>query len=145
MEENFRTLQKSTIENGTPLKIIRVPAGPLQTREIAYKTLNAEEQSWFENVSSDTVSFYLTTGYMNFIIANGIIVTAKFWREGLPSEWKVLDSTAEAVLASAFPNRRIVQVDCMPLHHDGAGLHCHSRNKPKGEIAETVLNRSIIK
>lgn len=131
MEANYSKLQQSTIQDGTPIKIIRMPAGPVQTKKVAFKSLNKEEQSWFDNVQTDTVEFYLTTGYMNFVIANGLVVTAKFWKEGLPTEWKDLDTKAKNVLASAFPNRRIVQVDCMPLHHDGAGLHCHSRNQPE--------------
>jgi agmatine deiminase len=47
------------------------------------------------------------------------------------SDLKERDEKAKKVLESAFPNKKIVQIDCMPLHHDGAGLHCHSRNEPK--------------
>lgn len=145
MEENFRTLQQSTIQDGSPLKIIRMPAGPVQTKKVAFTSLNREEQAWFDNVKSDTVEFYLTTGYMNFVIANEIIVTAKYWEEGLPAEWKALDTKAKTVLSSAFPGRRIVQIDCMPLHHDGAGLHCHSRNQPAVHKATNAPDSSFIK
>ncbi|HEU4472673.1 MAG TPA: agmatine deiminase family protein [Flavisolibacter sp.] len=130
MEENLAVLQKSSLQDGRPFKIIRIPAGPLMTKKLLYSSLNSEEKSWFENVRSDSVEFYLTTGYMNFIIANNIVVSAKFWKEGLPASIKELDEEAYLVLSKAFPGRRIVQIDCMPLHHDGAGLHCHSRNEP---------------
>jgi agmatine deiminase len=104
------------------------------TKKVAYKSLSEAEQSWFDNVTTDSVEFYLATGYMNFVIANKVIVTAKFWKEGLPNEFKERDEQAKRVLEKAFPGRKIVQIDCMPLHHDGAGIHCHSRNQPKGKL-----------
>ena len=67
---------------------------------------------------------------MNFIIAIKVIVTARFWKEGLPVECKQRDEQAIQILEKAFPERKVVQIDCMPLHHDGAGLHRHSRNEP---------------
>lgn len=134
MEENYQILKQSTTQNGTPFKIIRLQAGPLLTKKINYKTLSKDEQSWFDNVSTDSVEFYLATGYMNFVIANKVVVTAKFWKEGLADDYKLRDEKAKQVLEKAFPGRKVVQIDCMPLHHDGAGLHCHSRNEPKHKI-----------
>ena len=131
MEENYQILKTSTNQNGKPFNIIRLPAGPLMTKKVHYKSLNKEEQWWFDNVTSDSVEFYLATGYMNFIIANKVIVSAKFWKEGLPSELKLRDEEAKLILEKAFTGRKVVQIDCMPLHHDGAGMHCHSRNQPK--------------
>ena len=134
MEENFQILKQSTNQDGDAFDIIRLPAGPLLTKKIAYKSLTEAEQSWFDNVTADSVEFYLATGYMNFVIANKVIVTAKFWNENTPKEFKERDEQAKQILERAFPGRKIVQIDCMPLHHDGAGLHCHSRNQPKGKL-----------
>ncbi|MEO8231124.1 MAG: agmatine deiminase family protein, partial [Ignavibacteriota bacterium] len=114
MEENYQILKHSTTQDGEPFEIIRLPAGPLMTEKVLYKTLNKEEQSWFDNVSTDSVEFYLATGYMNFVIANKIIVTAKFWQEGLSDDFKIRDEEAKQVLEKAFPNRKVVQIDCMP-------------------------------
>ena len=132
MEENYQILKQSTNQDGKQLKIIRLPAGPLMTKKVDFKSLNKNEQSWFDNVTTDSVEFYLATGYMNFVIANKVIVTGKFWKDGLPNEFKEKDMRAKHILEKAFPGRTIVQIDCMPLHHDGAGLHCHSKNQPKG-------------
>ncbi len=131
MEENFKILKQSTDQNGRPFNIIRLPAGPLMTKKVSYKNLSEAEQSWFNDVTTDSVEFYLATGYMNFIIANKVIVTTKFWKAGMPDEFKERDEQAKQTLETAFPGRKIVQIDCMPLHHDGGGLHCHSRNQPK--------------
>ncbi|HRK53539.1 MAG TPA: agmatine deiminase family protein [Cyclobacteriaceae bacterium] len=136
LEESYQILKQSSTADGKSLEIIRLPTGPMMTKKVNLTSLNKEEQSWFENPSSDSVEFYLATGYMNFVIANGIIVTAKFWKEGLPNEFNERDEMAKQILEKAFTGRKVVQVDCMPLHHDGAGLHCHSRNEPKSVRAK---------
>ena len=134
MEENHKILLQSTDQDGKPLDIIRLPAGPLMSEKVAYKNLSKDEQSWFDQVTTDSVEFYLATGYMNFIIANQVVVAGKFWKEGLSDEFQERDMQAKSILEKAFPGRKIVQIDCMPLHHDGGGLHCHSRNQPKGKL-----------
>jgi agmatine deiminase len=134
MEENYQLLKQSSTKDGKPIEIIRLPVGPLLTSKVLYKDLSKDEQSWFENVTTDSVEYYLASGYMNFLIANKIIVTAKFWKEGLSDELKKTDAKAKSILEKAFPGRKVVQIDCMPLHHEGAGLHCYSRNEPKGNI-----------
>jgi len=136
MEENYQILKQSNTQDGKPLEVIRLPAGKLMTKKLLYKTLNKEEQSWFDNVTTDSVEFYLATGYMNFVIANKVVVTAKFWKEGLSDDFKIRDEKAKQVLERAFPDRKVIQIDCMPLHHDGAGLHCHSRNQPSQKISK---------
>lgn len=134
MEENYKILLQSTDQDGKPLDIIRLPAGLLMSKNVAYKNLSKDEQSWFDQVTTDSVEFYLATGYMNFIIANQVVVAGKCWKEGLPDEFQERDKLAKSILEKAFPGRKIVQIDCMPLHHDGGGLHCHSRNQPKGKL-----------
>lgn len=134
MEENYRILKQSRTKDGKPIDIIRLPVGPLLTSKVLFNNLSKDEQSWFENVTTDTLEYYLASGYMNFVIANQLIVSAKFWKEGLPDEIKKTDSTAKSILEIAFPGRKVVQIDCMPLHHEGAGLHCYSKNQPKGKI-----------
>lgn len=130
LEESYKILKQSTTADGRPLEIIRLPTGPMMTKKVHYKNLSKDEQSWFDNVTADSVEFYLATGYMNFVIANKVIVTAKFWKEGIPEEIKLRDEQAKQILEKAFSGRKVVQIDCMPLHHDGAGLHCHSKNQP---------------
>jgi len=131
LEENLQVLNNNLTQSGKSFNVIRIPTGPLMTKKVLYKSLSSEEQSWFDDVDTDSVEFYLTTGYMNFVIANDFIVTAKFWKEGLPNEIKKRDEQAKLALQKAFPEKLIFQIDCIPLHHDGAGLHCHSRNQPK--------------
>jgi len=131
MEENYNILKKETDQDGKPFKIIRIPTAPLMTKRIDFKSLSTIEKFWFENVTQDSVEFYFATSYLNLVIANGVVVTSKYWKEGLTDEIKQKDAKAKHILEQSFPGRRVVQIDCMPLHHDGAGIHCHSRNEPK--------------
>ncbi|HUS03326.1 MAG TPA: agmatine deiminase family protein [Chitinophagaceae bacterium] len=131
MEENLKILKQQTDQDGKPFKIIRIPTAAIMTKRVAYNNLSEREKTWFDNVTQNSVEFYLTTGYLNFVIANKVIVTSKYWKQGMPEEIRLKDEKAKAVLEKAFPNRNIVQIDCMPLHYDGAGLHCYSRNEPK--------------
>ena len=131
MEENYRILRNSTDQGGNPFEIIRVPVAQLMTKTVKYDGLRRAEKSWFEGARpGEEITFYLAAGYMNFIIANDVVVTSKYWNEGGPNSMQRKDQQARETLQRAFPKRRIVQVDAMPIHHDGAGLHCHSRNQP---------------
>lgn len=40
------------------------------------------------------------------------------------------DMLALEALRAAFPDRTVVQIDATPMLHDGAGIHCWSRNQP---------------
>jgi agmatine deiminase len=131
MEENFRILSAATDESGQPLRILRVPVPDTMTATTTYDALSTEERWWFEGAKpGDVIEFYLPAGYLNFIVANGVVVTARFWREGMPASQRAKDRQALKVLEQAFPGREIVQIDAMPLLHEGGGLHCYSRNQP---------------
>jgi agmatine deiminase len=136
MEENFRILSAAKDERGRPFRVLRVPVPDTMTAKVDYDALTPEERSWFEGARpGDTVEFYLPGGYLNFIIANRVIVTARLWREGMPESVRTSDAQARAALQQAFPGREVVQVDVLPLLYDGGGLHCHSRNQPYATAA----------
>ena len=135
MEENFRILSAARDEEGRPFRIIRVPVPDPMTATRSYDSMSPAERSWFEGAKAgDTIEFYLPAGYLNFIIANGVVVTGRFWKEGMAASQRDKDERAREVLEQAFPGRQIVQVDALPLVYDGAGLHCHARNQPFASI-----------
>lgn len=131
MEENFKILKNESDQDGNPFRIVRIPVAEMMTRKAEYKTLSNVEKSWFNDVTKDSVEFYLANSYLNFVIANGVVVTQKYWKEGGSEESKLKDEEARKIFEQVFPYRKIVQIDCMPLHYDGGGLHCHSKNQPK--------------
>ncbi len=131
MERNFDILRRSTDQDGRPWRIIRVPVPDPLTVTYEVDRMTEEERGWFEGASSgEQVEFYLPAGYLNFIIANGVIVTARLHEPGRADSFAASDEAARIALQAAFPDRLIVQVGVTPLLHDGAGLHCHSRNQP---------------
>ncbi len=136
MEENHRILASARDQDGRPFRILRVPMPDPITTRVAYDALAPVEQSWFVGASpGEHLEVYLPRGYLNFIIANGVVVTARYWRAGLPESLRHTDRQAAEILAAAFPNRRIVQVDALALNYEGGGLHCYSRNQPYADAA----------
>ncbi len=59
-------------------------------------------------------------------------------------ELKLRDELANKILQKAFAGRKVVQIDCMPLHHDGAGVYCHLRNEPAArKIMPIIIYTSL--
>jgi agmatine deiminase len=131
MERNHASLRAATDQDGKPFRIIRVPVPDPLTATVQFDDLSPEERSWFEGSRpGELIEYYLPAGYLNFIIANGVVVTARLDEPGRPERFRRSDRDARRALQRAFPGRRIVQIGVTPLLHDGAGLHCHSRNQP---------------
>lgn len=131
LEENYRILKNSTDQDGKPFNIIRIPVGPFMTA----KHVLTEENKYILDIVNgskvgDTFHYILGTSYLNFIIANGVVITSKYFKEGRSQEFKVRDENAKAALQKAFPNHKIVQIDIEGYNHDGAGFHCVTLNQP---------------
>jgi agmatine/peptidylarginine deiminase len=69
----------------------------------------------------------LAASYANFLIINGAVL--------MPAYGDPKDDAAAAVLASAFPGREIVQIDCRPLIWQNGSLHCVTMQLPEGLLA----------
>lgn len=133
MERNFEILKAARDQDGEPFRILRVPVPDPKIARAEYDKLSVDERYWFEGAAPrDIVEYYLPAGYLNFIIANDVIVTARLASDGQKSRRRI-DKLAKSALEEAFPGRTIVQIDTTPLLHDGGGLHCHSRNQPFAE------------
>jgi agmatine deiminase len=131
MERNHEILRAATDQDGRAFNIIRVPVPDPLTAMVKFDDLLPQERSWFEGARpGDLIEYYLPAGYLNFIIANGVVVMARLEEPGRPERFRQSDQDAKLALERAFPGRKIVQLGVTPLLHDGAGLHCHSRNQP---------------
>jgi agmatine/peptidylarginine deiminase len=69
----------------------------------------------------------LAASYANFLIVNGAVL--------MPAYGDAADADAAAVLANAFPDREIVQIDCRPLIWQNGSLHCVTMQLPEGVLA----------
>lgn len=78
----------------------------------------------------DPINVLPALSYCNFLIANNIVVAQKYYEEGMSKRVKEKDEQALRVLQTAFPNRRIIQINPLALNLYGGGIHCHTRNIP---------------
>jgi agmatine deiminase len=76
----------------------------------------------------DTAAGRLVLTYLNFYIANGAIIA--------PSFDDPMDDEAAAILAGAFPDRRIVQIPALDILEGGGGIHCITQQQPVGPVKE---------
>jgi agmatine deiminase len=132
LEENYRILLNSTDQDGKPFNIIRIPVGPFMTA----KHVLTSTDNYILNVVNgskvgDTFNYIPATSYLNFIVANGVVITSKYWKQGGSKELKIRDEEAKAALQKAFPKHKIVMIDIEGYNHDGAGFHCVTLNQPK--------------
>ncbi|MDR1335962.1 MAG: agmatine deiminase family protein [Tannerella sp.] len=69
----------------------------------------------------------LPATYANFLIINGAVL--------MPCYRSEKDALAGAMLQTAFPDREIVGIDCLPLIRQHGSLHCVTMQYPEGVIS----------
>ena len=68
----------------------------------------------------------LPASYANFLVINGAVL--------VPAYGDPADAVATERLAGAFPDRKIVPIDCRPLIHQYGSLHCATMQLPTGVL-----------
>ncbi len=66
----------------------------------------------------------LPATYANFLIINGAVL--------VPTYRDSSDQQALAVVQQAFPDRKVIGIDCFPLIHQYGSLHCVTMQLPEG-------------
>ncbi|GGT19376.1 agmatine/peptidylarginine deiminase [Nonomuraea spiralis] len=100
MRENRAVLERSRDARGRTLRVIELP------------------QTAFTEVAGELVEVC----YLNFYLANGGVVVPV---AGLPG-----DEEALAVIAGAFPDRKVVGVPAATIAAGGGGVHCITQQIP---------------
>ncbi len=137
MDANFSILQKATDQDGKPFKIVRMPLpklmfSTLKPNDGVYEIIkNFEYKDGSKFPKGKPVKVVAASSYLNFLIANDVVLMAKYWRRGLDADIKKRDEAAERVLKSVFPNKKIVGIDAFAVNLGGGGIHCITRNEPK--------------
>jgi len=98
--EAIELLSHATDSDGNPWTVVPVPAP---------ETLRDDED-------------FVDYSYINHLVVNGAVIACAF---GDP-----VDRDAAAVLADAYPGRRVVSVDARPLFARGGGIHCITQHQP---------------
>lgn len=101
LQEMEEELKEFTQANGEPYRLIALPM--------------ADKVEWEGE--------RLPATYANFLIINGAVL--------LPFYNSPKDEIARAVLQTAFPDREIVGINCLPLIKQHGSLHCVTMQYPK--------------
>ncbi|MHB8121355.1 MAG: agmatine deiminase family protein [Desulfuromonadaceae bacterium] len=114
LDEHYETLKLMegelktfTAPDGSPYRLIPLPLPKARFDEQAHR---------------------LPATYANFLIINGAVLVPTYCD---PEN----DNTALDSIATAFPGREIVAIDCLPLLEQHGSLHCVTMQLPQGVLA----------
>jgi len=107
LKNNLRILKNSTDQNGNKLKLIKLPMPKLFGK---VPELYGEEDS------------RLAVSYANFYIGNMVVL--------VPTFNQATDQAALGVIQKAFPDRKVVGIDCRDLISGGGSIHCVTQQQP---------------
>lgn len=138
MLRNYEILKKEKDQDGKPFKIIKIPLPYHQERMIVVSdTLNDDIHYQLKSFSyedqkqlsiGDTLTYVAAASYINFLVTNGVVVTSSYAKDEASIK---REKEVEALFKQAFPDRKIVFVDAMPLNWHGGGIHCSTQQEPK--------------
>ncbi len=112
-KRHLEILQAATNADNQPLQVV-VMAGP--------KTVRSE---------FDCKNF--AAGYINFYVANGVVLVAEFGDVAA-------DAAAKALLLELFPGRAVVQLNIDPIAAGGGGIHCTTQQQPLALAAKAATH-----
>ena len=137
MEENYRILKNAVDQDGKPFTIVRVPiAKPiyvtLTDQDEVYQLLkNLRYEDGTVIKEGEPITIVIAASYLNFLIANEVVLVPKYWKEGRDEKYKKKDETVQKIFENVFPNRRIVRINPENINAGGGGMHCISQQMPK--------------
>jgi agmatine deiminase len=100
LELNLQRLRTMRLSNGSPLRVLKLPMPSRIIRD----------------------GQRLPASYANFYVGNTVVL--------LPTYHDTNDAWAASVLKEAFPNRRIVSIDCRELIWGLGAFHCLTQQQP---------------
>ena len=107
MQDNKARLEAARDARGKSLEVIEIPKPQRQMRRPDGRRL--------------------CTSYVNAYIANGGVI--------MPGYDDPNDERAAAIMAEAFPGRKVVTVPALDIAHGGGSIHCITQQQPKGTPA----------
>jgi len=83
------------------------------------------------HLPGEKVKIVIAASYLNFLIANEVVLVPKYWKKGRDEEYKKKDETVQKIFEHAFPNRKIVRITPENVTAGGGGIHGISKQMPK--------------
>lgn len=134
LEEYCKTIQQATDAEGKPFKIIRIPSPDLNAHAVSYNMDKQMRKNFTDGAPSlrdgDTLKYVPAVSYMNFMVTNGVVLIAKYWKEGMPLKEKEKDENIKKIIGGLYPGRKIIQINPYPINGGGGGIHCATQQQP---------------
>lgn len=136
LEKAAAVLQGAARSSPTPLRILRIPMPdpetvPIHPGDPAYENLATVSFSRGETFpSGNGLQIVAAASYLNFVVANDVVVAPSYGTPGSPPTVRQKDEEALRVLQGAFPGRRVVAVPSLALNLGGGGMHCITQHEP---------------
>ena len=132
IQKNLAQLRKETNTDGKPFHIVEIPMPDISLYTFKTPAMEYMVEGYPEMKLGEEVIFVPIMGYSNFLITNGAVVVAEYWREGLPVKEKEKDDQMKKILKKYFPNREIIGItNTILLNWNGGGIHCQTQQEPK--------------
>jgi len=142
LEQNYKILSNSTDQDGQPLKIIRVPTGPMlfdvfEEGDTFYSYFN--EHRFTPSVFFPKGKFpclkafpiIVPTSYLNYLVINETVIISQYWKSGMPEAIKKTDMQIFQLFSELYPDKTIYVLNPYHVNLAGGGIHCMTLNQPK--------------
>lgn len=136
MEENFEILKNAKDQDGNPFKIIRMPMpktilGTLKPGDPVYDYISElDYENGHKFPIGEPVKGILAASYLNFLIANEVVLMQKYYEPGMDEYLKETDEKAKKILEEIFPNKKIIPINATAINFGGGGIHCITMQEP---------------
>ena len=137
MQRCLAELEGASDTRGRRLRTIKVPMPRIVQRRVvlAEHAEPVASQEWNVNYfkpqegrhAGQTLWQVATASYLNFVVANGVVVLPDLVPHGTPP---ARQERVSRLFAEVFAGRRIEFVDALSAHWVGGGLHCATLNQP---------------
>ena len=131
LKEAYKLFSETVDQDGKPFTIIRMP---VPDHVIYTQTIkDVQAATYFGKTTIDqTISYIPASSYLNFVIANKVVLVPSYWKEGMPKSTKLKDQKAKEIISTFFPDRQIIQINPEAINHGGGGMHCITQQQPQG-------------
>ena len=136
MEANYEILRGAVDQDGRPFEIVRVPLpkpvfARMRPGDSVYDFIaRLEYRDGSKFPAGEPATVVAAASYLNFLVTNGVVVAPKYGGDGKDPAASARDETVRRLLTEAFPDRRVVMIDALPVNFGGGGIHCITMHQP---------------
>jgi agmatine deiminase len=134
LEESYQQLLREKDAKGKSFRVIKFPYPNLNVYarpQIIDSSLRQEMGFNIPLKDGDTAYWAPAVGYMNFMVTNGVVLVAQYWKPGLPLREKEKDEQVMQMMQSFYPDRKIIGINPYEINRGGGGLHCATQQVPR--------------